>query len=166
MVVKNAITVVWKKEIAFRAFGETHSYTIAQLEAALGFPSRKDWDYIREFPRDVDRKAFYRTVSNDVKDYDPQKSRSTKPHPPEPRVIHTLLTCTITDSNEIGGHVSTIDLKCLYCMIHDKRSYLGILIAGIFNRQMNTRVQSIFVKPYITHLLRSILGYATKFEGM
>ncbi|CAH9141302.1 unnamed protein product [Cuscuta epithymum] len=135
------------------------------LSYKLGFPHCRTPPDVVDFPSTVDRREFWRSMSNSGTPYDPRTSRSLELHPPELRVIHGLLTSTITGCYEIGGIISTIDLMCLYCMLHDVKPHMGALIAGLFHRQSQHRVKSIYAGPYITRVL-SNMGYADRFVGM
>ncbi|CAH9068437.1 unnamed protein product [Cuscuta epithymum] len=146
--------------IKFRAFNEDHAISIYNIQWHLGFTRiedrAEDEAGLTDFPRDVDRQKFWESISRDGGTYDPRDT---------PRVIHSLLSSTITGRAEVAGKVSTTDLLCLYCMIHNKLPHMGAIIAGLFHRQSTYKIKAIFSGPYITSLLRG-MGYGDHFVNM
>ncbi|CAH9082912.1 unnamed protein product [Cuscuta epithymum] len=155
--------------IKFRAFGEDHVLSANDISSHLGFERLDDvarWDgSLLDFPKEVNQQQFWESITINGGRYNSQTSPSTVLHPLKYRVIHALLSSTVSGRAEKGGKVSSTDFFCLYCMIHGRRPIFGALFAGLFARQASYRVKELFAGPYITRMMKA-MGYGDRLEGM
>ncbi|CAH9130052.1 unnamed protein product [Cuscuta epithymum] len=155
--------------IRFRAFEEDHVISMSDIEYHLGFTRIEDSGQhevaLIDLPPGVNRQAFWESISTGGEEYKPKKFPSTLHFPRQYRIIHALLSSTITGKAEVADKVTSTDLFCLYRITHNRKPHMGYLIAKLLHRQSTNHIKSIYVGPFITRLL-SGMGYGDRFVGM
>ncbi|CAH9098947.1 unnamed protein product [Cuscuta epithymum] len=155
--------------IKFRAFEEDHAISMAEVRYHLGFTGIEDDGQheasLTDFPPGVDRQAFWESITRDGGTYRPKMSPNTLLYPRQYRIIHALLSSTITGKAEVASKVTQTDLFCLYCMIHNRKPHMGYLIAKLLHRQATNHIKAIYVGPFITRLLTG-MGFGGRFLRM
>ncbi|CAH9080065.1 unnamed protein product [Cuscuta epithymum] len=158
-----------KRGIRFQAFEDKLDTSLSQIERYLGFDDvevgQRDEVGLCDLPPHVNRQAFWESISRGGKTYKPRETPATLLYPRKFRVIHALLASTVTGRAEVGAKVSTTDLLCLYCMVHDRKPCMGSIIASLFHRQSTNHIQALYSGPYITRLLRR-MDYGDQFRNM
>ncbi|CAH9104930.1 unnamed protein product, partial [Cuscuta epithymum] len=143
--------------------------TMAGMLYNLGFTGIEDNGQhevvLTDFPPGVDRQAFWESITRDGGTYRPKMSPSTLLYPRQYRIIHALLSSTITGKAEVAGKVTQTDLFCLYCMIHNRRPHMGYLLAKLLHRQATNHIKAIFAGPFITRMLTR-MGFGDRFLRM
>ncbi|CAH9057059.1 unnamed protein product [Cuscuta europaea] len=103
--------------IKFRAFGESHIISVSDISTHLGFNTLTDVarfeGSLLDIPPEVNRKDFWKSIAPGVGDYKPQTAPSTTLHPFQFRVVHALLSSTVS-----GWSMPSLALLSL---VHDQR---------------------------------------------
>ncbi|CAN0916243.1 hypothetical protein LINGRAHAP2_LOCUS29611 [Linum grandiflorum] len=149
--------------IRFRLGGKPFRFSVDQFGVAMGFYTQSQMDrgdlvkLAVMGKKDVpDRKAFWRQISADPKDYNPVRSKAMKMINPKLRLLHLLFRRAITarKTSGSGGVVSNKDLWIFYCLEKEQKVHQGELLVHSFRHWLDSgSITTIYGGGYISRLV-------------
>ncbi|XP_039118260.1 uncharacterized protein LOC120254177 [Dioscorea cayenensis subsp. rotundata] len=159
------------KVIQFRAYGVQYQMSVTEFSIALGLYElefTRTFEYSNlflELPVHITPSEYWRKVSRETV-YNPARSKAAQLRDPAVRVVHALLSRSLSGLGESSGVVSTRDILFLWSMVEGVPIHLGYAVAYlIWHQAQDPRVAVLFCGPYIMRLLRG-LGVLTVTEEM
>ncbi|CAN0898628.1 hypothetical protein LINGRAHAP2_LOCUS19815, partial [Linum grandiflorum] len=152
--------------IRFRLGGKPFRFSVDQFGVAMGFYTQSQMDRGDLVKLEVmgkkdvpDRKAFWRQISADPKNYNPVCSKARKMIKPKLGLLHLLFRRAIT-ARKVGGSggvVSNKDLWIFYCLEKEQKVHQGELLVQSFRHWLDSgSITTIYGGGYISRLVRNL----------